>query len=70
MSSVGEDFPKEQARCRSLLEQYAEISKMPGVNVSFAVASIKGVLGRAEQAIASGDILEILKSYEEMRGCS
>ena len=67
--TVGEDFPNQQARCRELLAQYAEIAKLPGVNVSFAVASIEAVLARADQAMASGDVVAILKSYEEMRAC-
>lgn len=71
--TVGEDFPREQARCRKLLEEYRRFGNTPGISVSPTVAmdfaNIKAVLQRADQAMASGDVVEILRSYEEMRGC-
>lgn len=68
--TLGEMFPKEQMRCRELLEQYAECAKLPGVNVNFAVAAIKDVLRRADQAAISGDPVAMLRLYEEMKGCA
>lgn len=69
MSTVGDDFPKQQARCRELIAQYKEIGNGPGVFVGFAIANIEAVLRRADEAAISGDIVAILKSYEEMKGC-
>jgi len=63
MSSVGEEFPKEQARVRELQKQYHEIGA-PG---AIAAAMMDQALRRAEQAASSGDVLEILRSYAELK---
>jgi TPP-dependent pyruvate/acetoin dehydrogenase alpha subunit len=69
MNTLGDDFPKQQQRCRELLERYAEIAKMPGVYVGFAVASIKQVLKEADEAAISGDLPRMIAAYEAMKGC-
>ena len=63
--SVGEDFPRQQARLRELMEQYASI----GPGGTFGLIILKAMANRAEEAIASGDIVAILKSYAEMKEC-
>lgn len=68
-SSVGEDFPRQQARVRKCLAQYRSLDGMPGVNVSFAIAALEQVLRRADEAAISGDVIAILRSYEELKGC-
>jgi predicted Ser/Thr protein kinase len=68
-NSVGEAFPLEQQRVRELLDQYRSLDGMPGVNVKFAIAAIEQVVRRAEAAAMSGDIVAILRSYEELKGC-
>jgi hypothetical protein len=65
MTSVGEDFPKEQARVRELLEEYKSIGQA-GV---FGAYMIEGVLQRAEKAAISGDIVAIIESFKELKGC-
>jgi predicted Ser/Thr protein kinase len=67
--SVGDDFPREQARVRELVEQYISLDGTPGVNVKFAIAALRQVLRRADEAAISGDVLAILRSYEELKGC-
>lgn len=66
MSSVGEEFPKEQARVRELLGEYKAI----GPSGAFGAIMIEQVLQRAEKAAISGDIIAILRSYEELKGCT
>lgn len=63
-TSVGEDFPKQQARARELLAQYKQI----GPAGTFGAIIIEQALQRADQAMSSGDIVAILQSYEELRG--
>lgn len=63
MSSVGEEFPKEQARARELLQQYKAIGA-PG---QFGSIMIEQALQRADRAMASGNIVEIVRSYEELK---
>lgn len=63
-ASVGEDFPKQQARARELLSQYHQI----GPAGTFGAMMIEQAMQRADKAIAGGDVIEILRSYEELRG--
>lgn len=63
MTSLGEDFPKEQARCREVLSQYREIGP-PG---RFGALMIEDMLRRADRAAMSGDVIEMIRVYEEMR---
>ena len=64
MSSLGEEFPKEQARCREVLSSYKEI----GPAGSFGAAMIEQTLQRADKAAAEGDLVAMIKSFEEMKG--
>jgi hypothetical protein len=62
-SSLGEAFPLEQARCRELLEQYRSI----GPNGLFGAMGIEDVLRRADRAAIEGNVVEMIRLYEEMR---
>lgn len=64
MTSLGEEFPKELARCRALLRQYVEI----GAIGSFGHMVISAVIQRAEQAAAEGDTVAMIHLFQEMRG--
>jgi len=64
MSSLGEELPKEQARCRELLGQYREIGP-PGL---FAATMIEQALRRADQAAIAGDVVAMISSYKELQG--
>lgn len=64
MTSVGEDFPREQQRCRELLGIYEGL----GSQGAFGALVIRDALSKAEQAMASGDVVAIVRSYEELRG--
>ena len=64
MASVGEDFPKEQARCREVLQQYKELGPA-GV---LGGMMIEATLREADEAMASGDIVRILQAYTAMQG--
>lgn len=65
MSSIGIEFPKEQQRVRELLPLYDAIPT--GV---FAATMMRDALARAEQAMSSGDVVAILRSYAELKGFS
>lgn len=54
----------EQARGRTLLGQYREIGPA-GV---FGAMMIEDALRRADQAAVSGDVVAMLRSYEELKG--
>ena len=63
-TSVGEDYPKEQARCREVLAQYKELGRA-GV---LGGMMIEATLREADAAMASGDIVRILQAYKAMQG--
>jgi hypothetical protein len=63
--TLGEDYPKQQERCRELLERYREI----GPNGAFGRMMIAQVLARADQAAVSGDLPAMIKAYQEMKDC-
>lgn len=62
--SVGEDYPKQQARLRKLR---VEAAKLPVHSVFFYLMELDSLLHRAEAAAISGDIVEVLRAYNEMR---
>ena len=62
-TSVGEDFPKQQARVREVLGMYRDI----GPNGMFGAMMIEQTLREADEAQASGDIIRILQSYEALK---
>lgn len=64
MSSVGEELPREMARVRDrLLPIYDSIPT--GV---FAATLMRQELDRATQALAEGDIVQCIRSYEALKG--
>lgn len=63
MSTLGEEFPKQQARLRELIEQYLAI----GPAGTFGRMMIEGTLRKADAAAISGDPVEMLRVYEEMK---
>jgi hypothetical protein len=62
--SLGDAFPREQERVRELLTLYQTIP-----TGAFGAMMLKGVLQRAEQAAAGGDVVAMLGSFEELKGC-
>ncbi len=65
MSSLGEEYPKEQSRCRELLSVYKEI----GPAGAFGHMMISQVLQRADAAVISGDLVAMIRCFEEMKEC-
>jgi len=64
MASLGEEYPKEQARCRELLKVYQ------GIPTGFIGASlIEIVLQEADQAVVSGDLPAMIVAFEKMKDC-
>ena len=62
MISLGDRFPKEQARCREALKAYEEI----GPAGAFGAMLIRLVLERADKAAISGDVAEMIAVFQEM----
>lgn len=63
MTSLGEQYPKEQARVREILGFYREI----GPAGAFGAAMIEATLKRADEAAASGDVAAMIAAYKDMQ---
>lgn len=69
MASLGEEYPKEQARCRDILEMYISAGNTSGCNTAFAVNSIRHLLERADKAVIQNDLVKMIKCFQEMKEC-
>ena len=63
MATLGDELPKEQARCRELLIVYKEI----GASGAFGAAMIEQSLREADQAVISGDVVAMLRAYARLK---
>ena len=63
MNTVGDDFPKQQARVRRI----QQIARDLGQGGAFLVHVCEQALRQAEAAAISGDIVQILHAYQELK---
>jgi hypothetical protein len=63
--SLGEALPKEQARVRELIIQYRD--PMLGRAGGFAAALMEQDLKQTDEAVMSGDVVEMLRMYQKLR---
>ena len=61
--SLGEAFPLEQARVRVVLGHYKDI----GPAGMFGAMMIEDMLRRADEAAMSGDVVAMLRVFQEMK---
>lgn len=66
MESLGEALPKEQARVRELILQYRD-PIMCGTG-AFVAAMMENSLRGADQAVMRGDVVAMLRAYEDLKG--
>lgn len=63
MTSLPEGLAEEQKRVRGILKEYIEIG-LPG---AIGASLIEIELQQADEAIASGDPIEMLRAYEDLK---
>lgn len=63
MTTLADDLPRQQARCREILSHAQELGA-PGM---FLVMMLKRDLALAEQAAASGDVVGMLRAYAALK---
>lgn len=63
MSTLADELPRQQARCREILEHALELPPASGF---FLVASLRADLARAEHAAASGDVVAMLQACQAL----
>lgn len=61
--TLGEAFPKQQARVREVLDAYKQCGPMG----TFAVINIEQALQRADKAAIDGDLVEMIRSFKELQ---
>ena len=61
--SVGSDFPNQQARARVLLKEYQDLGPVG----TFGAIMIENTIRRADEALASGDVVKIVRLYAELK---
>lgn len=66
MTSVGEDFPQQQERVRHLIDEYRALPDGAG---KVGAILMDDVLRRAADAQSSGDVVQIVRMYQELVGC-
>ena len=64
MPSLAEAFPAEQARARHLLSVYRDLPDGVG---AFGAMMIEATLADADRAIASGDVIAMIRAYEALK---
>lgn len=62
--SLAEALPLEQARVREVLEAFKSI----GPAGMFGAAMIEASLRAADQAASSGDVVAMLRAYQDLKG--
>lgn len=62
--TLGDAFPKQQARCREMLKAANEIGA-PG---AFLAMQLEATLKEADQAAIAGDLPRMIIVFEEMKG--
>lgn len=60
--NIIEGIQKEVVRCRELLKEYEAIPQG-----AFGAAMLKITITKAEEAVAQGDTVEMLRSYEALK---
>lgn len=67
--TLGDALPREIARVRDdVLAQFISLRGMPNVIVEPQITMIRAELDRATKALAEGDILEMMRAYESLKG--
>lgn len=63
MPNLVEGLLEQMNRCREVLAAYEKIPEG-----AFGAAMIKQDIANAEQAMGSGDVIEMLQAYETLKG--
>ena len=62
-TTLGDEYPRQQERCRELLQQYRDI----GPNGAFGCAVIEATLKEADEAAISGDLPRMIRAFTDMQ---
>ena len=63
MSTLGDEYPKQQARLRNIMRALAEI----GPSGHFLIAIIEDIMRRADKAVIDQDVVGMVAVFKEMQ---
>lgn len=63
--TLADALPEEIQRCQQLLVEYAAI----GPAGAFASMMIRADIAAAHKAMMDGDVVEMIRAYEALKGC-
>lgn len=67
--TLADALPREMARVRDeILPQFMALRGMPGVIVEPQIMIMRAELDEAARAMAHGDVVAMLRSYESLKG--
>lgn len=68
MGSLATALPEEINRVRAVQDAYKELRGMPNVIVEPQIALMEASITTAIAASASGDVIAMLRAYEDLKG--
>lgn len=66
VDTLGDALPREQARVRELITRHRD-PRLSGAG-TFAALMMEQALQRADRAVISGDLVEMVHSYQDLKG--
>lgn len=70
MASLAVELPNEINRVRKIQDEFKSLRKMDGVIVEPQIMMMEAELQTAIKACAEGDVIQMLRSYESLKGYS
>ena len=68
MASLATALPDEIARVSRLRDEFISLRGMPNVMVEPQITIMAAEIDRAVRALASGDVISIMRVYESLKG--
>lgn len=70
MASLAVELPNEINRVRKIQDEFKSLRKMDGVIVEPQIMMMEAELQTAIKACAEGDVIQMMRSYESLKGYS
>jgi len=68
MGSLATELPNEINRVRQLQDEFKSLRGMSNVIVEPQIAMMEGAIQQAIKACSSGDVIAMLRAYENLKG--
>ncbi len=68
MGSLATELPNEINRVRKLQDEFKSLRGMSNVIVEPQIAMMEGAIQQAIMASSSGDVIAMLRAYENLKG--